>query len=184
MQFVLIRHGCTQGNLEGRYIGAWTDEALLPQEVQRLKACSYPAVDAVFASPLRRCVETAHLIYPTKAAHMVAELRECDFGAFENRNYVELKDEPAYQLWLDSCGEMPFPDGESRREFSARCVRAFEERIGALPEGTYAFVVHGGTIMALMEHFAKPKGSYYDFQVKNGDGFILNLDGSYRCLWG
>ena len=38
---------------------------------------------------------------------------------------------------------------------------------------------HGGTIMAVMEQYAKHKGSYYDFQVKNGEGYILEEDSSY-----
>lgn len=181
MQFVLIRHGRTQGNLEGRYIGCHTDEALLPSEAERLRVCRYPAVDAVFASPMRRCVETAELIYPAQIVQRVEGLKECDFGLFENRNYAEMKGWTAYQRWLDS-GGMAFPGGESRREFSGRCVRAFRETVEALPEGVYAFVVHGGTIMALMERFARPSGNYYDFQVKNGEGFILNMDGTYRKM--
>lgn len=182
MQFVLIRHGRTRGNLQGRYIGCRTDEPLLPEEAQRLSARSYPAVDAVFISPLRRCVETASLIYPMQTAQRVPGLQECDFGMFENHNYAELKDDCAYQAWLDSGGEKPFPGGESRSEFSARCVAAFAGIVEKLPEGNYAFVVHGGTIMALMERFARPQGNYYDFQVKNGEGFILNADGSYQSL--
>ena len=34
--------------------------------------------------------------------------------------------------------------------------------------------------MTIMEHFTN--GKYYDFQVKNGKGFILNADGSYEEL--
>lgn len=43
-------------------------------------------------------------------------------------------------------------------------------------------VIHGGTIMAIMERFAKPAGSYYDYQAQNGRGFILNRDGSYEVF--
>jgi alpha-ribazole phosphatase len=38
-------------------------------------------------------------------------------------------------------------------------------------------VVHGGTIMSVMEKYAVPKGNYYDFQVKNGQGYITEFDG-------
>ena len=182
MKFVLIRHGRTQGNLEHRYIGCRTDEPLLPEERERLCAIDYPRVDGVFASPMRRCVETARTIYPGKEIALVPGLRECDFGEFENLNYEELKDRPEYQAWIDSGGELPFPGGESKADFSARCISAFESAIRNLPDGTYAFVVHGGTIMAVMERFARPEGNYYDFQVKNGKGFVLNGDGNYEAL--
>ena len=36
--------------------------------------------------------------------------------------------------------------------------------------------------MAIMEAAASPKGSYFDFQVKNGLGYILDCDGTYKVL--
>ena len=37
-------------------------------------------------------------------------------------------------------------------------------------------------IMAIMERFVQPHGSYYDFQISNGGSFVLNTDGSYHTL--
>ncbi len=182
MKFILIRHGMTQGNIERRYIGSRTDEDLCAEGIAQLKMQHYPNADMVFAIPMNRCIQTAGIIYPRKQLHIVDDLRECDFGKFEGRNYEELKDNPAYQAWLDSGGELPFPGGESRKEFAARCVKAFEEIILDLREGNHAFIIHGGTIMAIMERFAKPAGSYYDYQVQNGKGFILNGDGNYEVI--
>ena len=45
-----------------------------------------------------------------------------------------------------------------------------------------AIVAHGGTIMAIMEKYARPKGGYFDFQVRNGEGYILYEDGSYEPI--
>ena len=41
---------------------------------------------------------------------------------------------------------------------------------------TAAFVVHGGTVMAVMERFAFPQNGFYVWQVKNGCGFAAELD--------
>lgn len=180
MKWVLIRHGKTQGNLEGRYIGSRTDEPLCPQGVEALRQQAYPSVRRVFASPMRRCLETAALLYPGISVEVVPDFRECDFGDFENRNYAELNGREDYQRWIDSGGEMPFPHGESRAEFADRCVAAFE-RIREQPVDC-ALIGHGGTLMAIMEAYACPAGSYYDFQVKNGEAFVLNADGSYYSL--
>ena len=180
MRFILVRHGKTQGNIERRYTGCRTDEDLCAEGIAQLKTLVCPDADAVFASPLKRCIQTAEIICPGKRIHIVHDFRECDFGEFEGYSYEELKENPAYQAWLDSNGENPFPGGESRREFSERCVNAFKAAVRNLSEGSYAFIVHGGTIMAVMEHFTG--GNYYDFQVQNGKGFILNGDGSYEVL--
>ena len=113
MKYILIRHGKTAGNLERRYIGCRTDEELCAEGVEQLKALCYPAVDAVFASPLKRCIQSAEIICPGMPVHVVDDLRECDFGDFEGHNYEELKDDPAYQAWLDSLGERPFHPGNA-----------------------------------------------------------------------
>ena len=64
MKWILIRHGQTQGNRERRYIGCRTDEPLCPEGIAQLQNRHYPPVSRVFVSPMRRCVETANLLYP------------------------------------------------------------------------------------------------------------------------
>ncbi|MBQ8506814.1 MAG: histidine phosphatase family protein [Clostridia bacterium] len=180
MKFLLIRHGKTQGNLDGRYIGCRTDEPLCPKGIEALRRRTFPAVDGVFASPMLRCVQTAQILFPGMEICTLPGLRECDFGDFENKNYIELSGDPAYQRWIDSGGALPFPGGESREAFIARCASAFREATCALPDGTYAFVVHGGTIMAIMQEMTG--GAYYDFQPKNGRGYALFPDGRYEKI--
>lgn len=175
MEIILIRHFMTQGNIERRYIGT-TDEPLLPGQPVRRR---YPAAGAVAVSPLRRCIETAERIYPDVKKYVCRELRECDFGMFENKNYEELKDHPDYQRWLDSGGKIPFPEGEGMDAFCERCVKGFCNMTGRfIEEGcrTAAFVVHGGTIMAVLDRFAHHEEGFYHWQVKNGEGFRVKLD--------
>lgn len=182
MTAVLIRHGRTQGNLEGRYTGSGTDEPLCAQGAEELRARAYPDVSRVYVSPMLRCVQTAALIYPRHAPIVVPGLRECGFGAFEGKNYAELNGNPDYQRFIDSGGEAAFPGGESRADFAARCVRAFEALLPQMRGETAAFVVHGGTIMAIMERYARPRGNYFDFQVRGGEGYVLLDDGAYEKL--
>ena len=182
MRWILIRHGQTQGNIEHRYIGCRTDESLCEQGAEKLKAKEYPPVSRVFVSPMKRCAETAEILYPDVPAEVIDDFSECDFGDFENMNYAELNGCADYQAWIDSNGEMPFPGGESRAEFAQRCVKAFDELRKREIREDCAIVVHGGTIMAIMEKYAQPKGSYYDFQVKNGEGYILFQNGEYQKI--
>ena len=61
----------------------------------------YPKVQAVYVSPLKRCVQTAEILFPGEPVHIIEELAECDFGEFENKNYKELEGNPHYQEWID-----------------------------------------------------------------------------------
>ena len=182
MSWILIRHGMTKGNLEKRYVGCRTDEPLCPEGIASLRQHPYPSVQCVYSSPMKRCLETAALIYPGIPVRIIPDFRECDFGEFEYKNYAELNGREDYQAWIDSGGELPFPGGESRKSFSARSVAAFRSLPPCGKNENRALIVHGGTIMAIMEAAASPKGSYFDFQVKNGWGYILDCNGTYKVL--
>ena len=177
MRVDFIRHGKTEGNLEMRYVGR-TDEPLSFSGIAELMKTDYPPCGVLITSPMKRCIQTAELIYPDKAPIICEELRECDFGAFEGRNYIELSTDSRYQKWIDSGGESAFPEGEDPADFKERCVAGFLASIAKVPEGSSAtFVVHGGTIMAILERFAQPHQGYYHWQVTNGHGFITEFDG-------
>lgn len=200
-ELILIRHGKTAGNLLGRYIGSRTDEPLCDEGREELAGKQLPEVERLYVSPMKRCVETAEILWPgfdRKKMQKVMDLRECDFGDFENKNYKELSGNGDYQAWIDSNGTLPFPNGESMDAFKGRCLEAFarivEEVSGAEQEwiasgktGIFraGIVVHGGTIMAILEQYGYPKAAYFDYQVKNGCGYRLTpVEGTrlWNCL--
>ncbi len=189
IKLVLIRHGATEGNKEHRYIGR-TDEPLSSEAKEKLSAETncYPRIDRLFTSPMKRCIETAEIIYPDQKPVVVDPLREMDFGNFEGKNYKELNGNPDYQAWIDSGGTIAFPNGESREEFIKRCCEGMRDVVSQLEEFivskqmmqeyqreiTIGLVVHGGTIMALCSAFGS--GEYFDYQVTNGAGYICNVN--------
>lgn len=174
----LIRHGMTEGNRHQRYIGR-TDESLCAEGREALKKNVYLMPEAVFVSPLRRCRETAEMLYPGMRLRIIDQLAECDFGDFENRNYRELSGNAAYQAWVDSGGTLPFPGGESREAFRKRTLEGFSRVVAACIREKLtkaAVVVHGGTIMNLMEAYGRSEKSFYDWHVKNGQGYLVQVD--------
>lgn len=178
MKIHFVRHSKTYGNTLNRYIGR-TDEPLCKEGIELLKSRTYPNVQKVFISPMIRCIETANIIYKDVDRKVVQGLEECDFGDFENKNYIELNGNEDYKKWIDSNGTMPFPGGEDLRYFKFRCIGAFEKVIyDSLNEGysEIAFVVHGGTIMSIMEKYAHPHKSYYKWQIKNGEFISTSLN--------
>ena len=68
----LIRHGLTQGNLDGRYIGSGTDLPLCAEgraQLEELKAkFQYPDVPLVFCSPMLRSANSGSAV-PQRQAH-------------------------------------------------------------------------------------------------------------------
>lgn len=181
MRLYMIRHGETKGNREQRYVGT-TDEGLLPESFARLKNRKMPKVDKLYVSPMKRCVETAGLLYPYCEPAVVEEFRECDFGGFEYRNYAELNGDPSYQHFIDTMGADGFPGGESLQEFQERCLRGMERVFSEITDGGSAgeernigLVIHGGTIMSLLDKYSYPHRDYYEWQTGNGSGYAAKL---------
>ena len=83
---------------------------------------------------------------------------------------LRINHNPDYQKWLDSNGELPFPNGETHEDFKNRCKEGFFE---SLTERDTAFVIHGGSIMAIMQKLFG--GNFYDYQVKNGCGYEFEM---------
>ena len=186
MEILLIRHGKTKGNVEKRYIGR-TDEPLL--ESSKAELANNPAhefhPDLVYISPMLRCRQTAELLFgdanPVPQMIIWDGFQETDFGEFEYLTYEDLNGHPAYQAGIDSGGLAAFPGGESGKDFRLRCQRAFA---GCIQDAQrkkaqkIVIVVHGGTIMSIMERYAVPKEDFYHWQVKNGGGFLVRLEES------
>lgn len=182
-RILFIRHGKTKGNLEKRYVGK-TDEGLCQEGIQELQEkfsiYSMAGLTAmpgavIYASPLKRCMETAALLFPGSHIQAHPGLRECDFGEFEYKNYLELTGNKNYQSWIDSGGNSDFPGGEKTGNFKARCRKAYEEIILAAGNSPLVLVVHGGTIMSILEKYSKEQKGYYSWQIGCGEGYLCEL---------
>lgn len=190
LDIIWIRHGMTVSNEQHRYLGR-TEEALSPKGIALLEKNKekYPLQDnrLLYASPMKRCIQTAEILFGRKPM-LIPEWREMDFGLFEGKNYLDLKDNADYQKWIDSNGTLPFPGGESKCQFMKRSMDGFsfllldilkkldtnvpqKENPEVRPEKEAAVtaVVHGGTIMAVLSTLTG--GEYFDFQVGNGEGY-------------
>ena len=184
MKIIFIRHLKTPGNEKRQYIGR-TDEDLSEQAVEvfrqrQEKSISdlYPLVQYIISSPLKRCIQTAGLIYPGQEISVEPMLRECDFGEYEQKTYEDLKNEPEYIRWMESGGMTVFPGGEEQTSFRRRCVDGVKRWIARLLEDgadSAAFVVHGGTIMAVLSELAEDKHEFYHWQVENGGGYVAEV---------
>lgn len=74
---------------------------------------------------------------------------------------------------------MAFPEGESKEECAARNLEGFQRAVTTCIRENIseaALVVHGGTIMNIMENYALPKREFYEWHVGNGCGYLVELE--------
>lgn len=176
----LIRHGKTSANQEGLYIGT-TDLPLTMESADELDKLyengTYPNVEQVYSSPLRRCLQTAVLIYPGKPAIPVPNFSEYNFGKFEGKSGSELEDDPQYKDWIG--GRLPAPPGgESTRDFTVRVAVGLRQVVEDMMKHhatTAAVVTHGGVIMTLFDACALPRREKFQWMCDSGHGFTIRI---------
>lgn len=180
----LIRHGLTQGNIDGLYVGSGTDlplcdtgRAQLTQLTQRF---AYPEVDVVFSSPLARAVETSNILFPNAAhKYSVDALREAGFGKFEGKPIQDLVRDPDFVRWMDPNSGYTPEGAEPTPEFHKRCADAlmklFEYMIKAGIEEA-ACVTHGGVIMSMLSQRALPSRKPEQWMADPGCGYTIRTD--------
>lgn len=175
----VLRHGFTKANEEGIYIGS-TDLPLSNKGasalVSKMEEYDYPTVHRVYSSPLRRCTETAEILFPYTEVQTVDDLREIDLGDFENKRVDELINRDDYRQWLRGDKTAHAPNGESLEEMTARTFKALHTVIMDMMETGLthcAMITHGGIISNMLSCFGIPKYKPQDLQADFGMGFDI-----------
>lgn len=180
----LIRHGLTEGNLTGLYLGSGTDLPLCEKGRTQLLELKnrfvYPQVEVVFTSPLLRATETAALLFPdAKHTYTVQDLREAGFGKFEGKPIQELAKDPDFARWMDPQSGYTPEGAEPTMEFHRRCgkslMKLFEYMIRA-DVAEAACVTHGGVIMSMMAQHALPQRAPDQWMADPGCGYTVQTD--------
>jgi broad specificity phosphatase PhoE len=156
-RLLLIRHLEPDRSVHGRAYGSLDAplSALAVKQAAKLaRALDGVHLDAVYASPLHRALETATpLAVHRRLVPVVHEgLREIDFGEIEGSRYEEVEQSrpDLFRSWMSDPTGVRFPGGESFAEVRLRVLAAVEE-IRARHRGSgVALVAHGGVTRAIV----------------------------------
>lgn len=175
----LIRHGLTEANEKGIYIGR-TDLPLSAKGeselCSKMEEFEYPHVHRVYSSPLRRCTETADILFPSAELCVVEDLIELNFGEFEGKSVDELINRQDYKEWLKGGMDKRAPSGESMEELCVRTYKAFHEIImDMMNDGIThsAVITHAGIISNMLSCFGLPKIDPKEISCPTGEGFEI-----------
>ena len=148
----LLRHGHIDNGSEKRYLGR-TDiplDALGLEQAQGL--CEYFKaihLDAIFTSPLKRCVQTTEII--SNKYQVVEAFSEIDMGDWENMPMSHIKSHFP-KLYAQRGEDLEYftpPHGENFHNVAQRVMKAFNE-IVLNYSGTIIIVAHAGVNRVLL----------------------------------
>ena len=149
MRLILVRHGETEWNRQGRIIGhteivlnetGHKQAALLAQALRNEK------VSAIYASPLQRTRETAAEISRVLGIEVIFDddLEEIAAGDIDGMTFEEVAEHHSdfFQMWMKGDPLLRLPGGESFTDLRNRTWPAVQRIVGKHGDGDVIVVSH------------------------------------------
>ncbi len=155
MQLILVRHGETPWNKEGRIQGT-SDIELSDTGIEQARKLALSLkdskIEAIHASPLKRAYRTAEIInsFHGRNIEVHPELMEMDQGDFEGLSFQELLacEKEFIHRWIADPASVKMPRGESLAELQDRVWPTVEKIIAG--ERNALVVAHNFIIAAIL----------------------------------
>jgi probable phosphoglycerate mutase len=158
-RFILIRHGETVWNIEGREMGQ-LDSPLTSKGIRQaeLLADRLEKMDfrILYSSDLQRAYDTAKIIASRKniEINIDVRLRERNMGIFQGLTVSEMKSRfpVEWKQYQEGGFEYVIPNGESARQRVERTVSCLNELVEEHSGETVLCVTHTGILMGFFQY--------------------------------
>lgn len=187
-RILLIRHGETDWNAEGRWQGFAKTDLNTVGRTQALALADYlrsRPIRAIYTSDLPRTWQTAEPLANALGLEPQGDprWREINLGRFQGYTSQEMRQHfpeemaaRAADLW-----GYAYPQGESRRDLQERAYAAWLHVIAQPAEPEVAIFSHGGTIKTLLWKLFGEADERLDVHIPNTSVTTLEQgDGSWR----
>jgi probable phosphoglycerate mutase len=148
-ELVLVRHGQTDWNSEGRYqgqAGPGLNDAGREQARSTARELASMHINALYTSDLRRALETAHIIADTLDVSLRTDprLREINQGVWQGMLFADIQARYGEDLrrFRHNPVENSPPGGETVAQLAHRVTAALDDIAAHHPEGHVVVVTH------------------------------------------
>jgi probable phosphomutase (TIGR03848 family) len=157
----LIRHGhndyVKKGKLAGRKHGVHLSEKGLAQAEKLAELMKQAKLQAIYASPLERTMETAEPVAKATGLDVIPNdgLLEIDYGTWQGKSLKSLRRRKLWPAIQKTPSLARFPEGESFAEAQARIVAEMDslQRRHHQKKAVIACVFHSDPIKLAIAHY-------------------------------
>lgn len=183
-RLILIRHGETEWNVEGR----WQGHADVPlngrgraQAEEVAQALSRTKIDAIYVSDLKRTMETAEPLARSQGLELQVDtrLREIDQGEWQGLLVDEIQKRYAeeFRRRRENPLEVAPPGGETALQVRERVLAAIQDILDRHAGQTVAIVSHGFALAVIRAYFqGVPIAEVWDLVPENGEIIELEIN--------
>lgn len=185
---IMVRHGQSESNVRKTFTGQLDSPLTAAGREQALRMAGYLdkyRVDKIYASSLKRAVETAQAIAQRQNCPLERcdALKEINSGLWQGLTFEEIAEKypENYQVWKNNIGFAAPDGGETCRQLYDR-VTAFLKKVLAEPEETVCLVCHA-TPIRMMESDIRcgcVTGAQEISWVPNASVTVYAYDGQFR----
>jgi phosphoserine phosphatase len=184
VRILLVRHGETDWNRQGRFQGQ-IDVPLNPtgerQAEQTGKFLANVKIDCAFSSSMLRPKQTAEKIlnyHPGINLGLSDRLREISHGKWEGKLEAEIAAEfpGELQRWQSEPEFVQMPEGENLEQVWQRVAEVWQEMITSVPVGSTALIVAHDAVNKAVLCQIFGLGTKYFWRFKQGNGGISVID--------
>jgi probable phosphoglycerate mutase len=156
---LLIRHGendwVGSNRLAGRTPGVHLNEKGKEQATALAELLGEQPIQAIFSSPLERCMETAQPLAQRLGMAVMPDsgVLEVDYGEWRGQNLKDLAKEPAWKMVQHYPSSFRFPGGETLQEVQQRAVATISRIHQTYPNQTVAIFSHGDVIRTTLAYY-------------------------------
>ena len=190
MRLILIRHGETAWNQQGKFQGQSPidlNKKGLSQASSLAKAVATMAPDAIYSSPLARTLSTARIIaeHLSRPVSTLDGLKEISLGELEGITGQEMIERypELHQAWKTHAPSVTFPEGESLEQLQDRAWGALEYLENAHPGEAVVAVTHNFAIRTILcRLLALPLAQFAQFRIDLASITVLRTDSNARQI--
>jgi broad specificity phosphatase PhoE len=183
---ILMRHGETEWNREGRVMGRTPVELSAAGREQVAAAAEFARdlkLDLIVTSPLVRARQSAVIVAERLGGVELVEdgrLTEVEYGRWEGMTFQSLLNDELYQRYKEHPVTIPTPGGETLAQAQSRGLAAVHDAMGANHGRRVLFVSHGDIIRTVICHFMRLELAHFRrLRVDNATFSALELADSF-----
>ncbi len=193
-RLIIIRHGETEWNLEGRIQGhldsplTETGRAQAEAIAERVQTVE---VNALYSSDLGRAYTTAQFVSHKTGQVILTDkrLRELYLGKFEGLTEEEVEKRfPEEYVYLKKADPgYIYPGGESKEQFSLRVISCLEELMVKHEGEQIVVITHGGALSRLIRYtLGMPVVGSNEYKICNAALNVFSYENKHWQLeiWG
>lgn len=180
LNVILVRHGLTDWNEEGRLLGRGPIGLNPKGRAQAQRAAEVLAelpVGAVYSSPQKRTLETAEPIAKVQGLRVETDpgLDEVWLGRWQGKRVEELRGDPDLEKYIENPSHVcdAIEPATSVQERTVACVERLRSRAA---NGIFVLVSHGDPLRLLLVHYlSMDLPRFRRIEVGNGSVSILRF---------